>query len=51
MPDAIELAGMIVEAEHRAPERCRGEDHAEAEQQHERKHEGSIPLYFPLDML
>src|SRR5204863_78149 len=45
VPDAIELAGMVVEAEHRAAERRRGERHAEAEQQHERTHEASIPSF------
>ena len=44
MPEPIELAGMVVESEHRAAERRGGERDAEAEQQHERQHVASIPL-------
>ena len=43
MPEPIELAGMVVESEHRAAERRGGERDAEAEQQHERQHVASIP--------
>src|SRR5262249_9341676 len=43
VPDAVELTGVIVESKHCAAKRCSGERDAEAEQQHEREHEASIP--------